>query len=216
MISPRGKTAARRGFTLIELLVVIAIIAILAAILFPVFAKARERARQTDCLNHLKQFGVAFRTYADDADGYMPNTYRGVPEPGSSLARAGDTDGGPIWPYINSTAIYYCPSDPRPGWNEKYSYGFNWDKFYREPGDRTKKVYRLDKVPVTSIAGDPVFGTLQKIYLLDEWAGHGQDRNRNGVDDDYERHGKGCNVLLSDGHVKFIKGYNYATGAGTD
>jgi prepilin-type N-terminal cleavage/methylation domain-containing protein len=62
----------RRAFTLIELLVVIAIIAILAAILFPVFAKARERAKSTTCLNNLKQIGTAFRMYANDHDDAYP------------------------------------------------------------------------------------------------------------------------------------------------
>jgi prepilin-type N-terminal cleavage/methylation domain-containing protein len=64
---------ARRGFTLIELLVVIAIIAILAAILFPVFAKARERAKSTTCLSNLKQIALSMRTYADDYDGGYPS-----------------------------------------------------------------------------------------------------------------------------------------------
>jgi prepilin-type N-terminal cleavage/methylation domain-containing protein/prepilin-type processing-associated H-X9-DG protein len=66
------RPAARRGFTLIELLVVIAIIAILAAILFPVFAQAREKARQTSCLSNLKQIGTGFLMYAQDYDEQLP------------------------------------------------------------------------------------------------------------------------------------------------
>lgn len=62
----------RRGFTLIELLVVIAIIAILAAILFPVFAQAREKARQTTCVSNLKQIGTAFMMYVQDYDETYP------------------------------------------------------------------------------------------------------------------------------------------------
>ncbi len=62
----------RRGFTLIELLVVIAIIAILAAILFPVFARAREKARQASCLSNLKQLGLAMLMYVQDYDGVFP------------------------------------------------------------------------------------------------------------------------------------------------
>ncbi|MEN6304741.1 MAG: prepilin-type N-terminal cleavage/methylation domain-containing protein, partial [Armatimonadia bacterium] len=62
----------RRGFTLIELLVVIAIIAILAAILFPVFAKAREKARQSSCLSNMKQMGLACLQYAQDYDEVLP------------------------------------------------------------------------------------------------------------------------------------------------
>jgi prepilin-type N-terminal cleavage/methylation domain-containing protein len=68
--SPSGRPAP--GFTLIELLVVIAIIAILAAILFPVFAKARERAKVTTCTSNLKQVGIQFKMYADDNDQHMP------------------------------------------------------------------------------------------------------------------------------------------------
>src|SRR5205807_4622369 len=63
----------RRGFTLIELLVVIAIIAVLAAILFPVFAVAREKARQAGCLSNLRQIGQALHLYVQDYDEYLPN-----------------------------------------------------------------------------------------------------------------------------------------------
>ncbi len=95
----------RRGFTLIELLVVIAIIAILAAILFPVFAKAREKARQASCLSNLKQIGVALMSYLQDYDERLPATY---------FYAAGNT--GLYWPmdvlqpYIKNWQVNICPS----------------------------------------------------------------------------------------------------------
>lgn len=69
----RHVTVKSKAFTLIELLVVIAIIAILAAILFPVFAKARQNAQKTTCSSNLKQFGNAFLMYADDYEGRFPS-----------------------------------------------------------------------------------------------------------------------------------------------
>jgi prepilin-type N-terminal cleavage/methylation domain-containing protein len=78
------KTQGRRGFTLIELLVVIAIIAILAAILFPVFAQAREQARKSMCLSNCKQLGTAMQMYAQDYDDMLP----GWDNPGAPRSRA--------------------------------------------------------------------------------------------------------------------------------
>jgi len=93
----------RKGFTLIELLVVIAIIAILAAILFPVFAKAREKARQSSCQSNQKQIMTAFLMYAQDYDE------RTVPVSGAS-------DQQPLWPvnlqpYVKNVQLFVCPSD---------------------------------------------------------------------------------------------------------
>ena len=88
----------RRAFTLIELLVAIAIIAILAAILFPVFAQARESARKTSCAANLYQLGVALQIYARDHDGRLPPRHHDL----KPLAV----------PYLNSVTLFRCPSDP--------------------------------------------------------------------------------------------------------
>ncbi len=92
----------RRGFTLIELLVVIAIIAILAAILFPVFARAREKARETACLSNLKQLNLALHMYAQDYDELFPIAQTmGNPHPELTLG---------LYPYVSNRQIFYCPS----------------------------------------------------------------------------------------------------------
>lgn len=113
----RLSTGTRRGFTLIELLVVIAIIAILAAILFPVFARAREAARQTSCRSNLKQIGTALQMYRGDYDELMPPLSYGdgtgpyaMPDPNAA--------GGPyvLWhhvlhPYVKNFGLFNCPSN---------------------------------------------------------------------------------------------------------
>ncbi len=100
-----SKPRSRAGFTLIELLVVIAIIAILAAILFPVFASAREKARQTTCASNLKQLGLAFVQYNQDFDEVYPI---GQFEPGAHYSCGW---AGQIYPYVKATAVYDCPDD---------------------------------------------------------------------------------------------------------
>ncbi len=101
-MSPR-----RSGFTLIELLVVIAIIAILAAILFPVFARAREKARANTCLSNIKQITLGILMYVNDYDERFPPCLQSWFNTPSWRAR--------VYPYIKNPQIYQCPSRPSQG-----------------------------------------------------------------------------------------------------
>lgn len=86
----------RRGFTLLELMFVISIIAMLAAILFPVFARARESARRSTCASNLQQIGMALNMYAQSYDGHFPKK---------------NNEFGPVFRYAKCIDIFYCPSD---------------------------------------------------------------------------------------------------------
>lgn len=128
----------RRGFTLIELLVVIAIIAILAAILFPVFAKAREKARQASCQSNLKQLALGVLMYVQDYDEKFPvwNRYEGADRWPLAPPAA-------IYPYVKNTQLYECPSgeayyDQTPPYyppNPSSVWGDQWSvySFHRTP-----------------------------------------------------------------------------------
>lgn len=126
-VSSQGRKSG--AFTLIELLVVIAIIAILAAILFPVFARARENARRTSCLSNVKQIMLGVIQYTQDYDEKMPSSYF------------------PSWyneayPYVKSTQIYKCPSDS----SDIPAYGTNLI---------TPNGYRVSYLCNYDVAGDP-------------------------------------------------------------
>jgi prepilin-type N-terminal cleavage/methylation domain-containing protein/prepilin-type processing-associated H-X9-DG protein len=125
LCSRRDSRVRNRAFTLIELLVVIAIIAILAAILFPVFAQAREKARQVSCLSNERQIGTALMLYIQDYDEKYPQEHpaTGDPVKDDNNAQLEEEDyGSPfdkILPYVGSsdaakTQLYLCPSDPDP------------------------------------------------------------------------------------------------------
>ena len=123
-MSPR---TFRRGFTLIELLVVIAIIAILAAILFPVFAKVRDKARQTSCASNLKQIALATLMYCQDNEEQFPIGYIDDPVTNTVTSWPGE-----IAPYVKSIGVLACPNDSaagkadkNPGWGLDISYSSN-------------------------------------------------------------------------------------------
>jgi prepilin-type N-terminal cleavage/methylation domain-containing protein len=113
MISRHTRPRQRFGFTLIELLVVIAIIAILAAILFPVFARARENARRASCQSNLKQIGLGILQYTQDYDEKMPPAR-------ITATRPDGTNGNIPWhflvqPYVKSVQLFRCPSNTSAG-----------------------------------------------------------------------------------------------------
>jgi prepilin-type N-terminal cleavage/methylation domain-containing protein/prepilin-type processing-associated H-X9-DG protein len=152
-----------RGFTLIELMVSIGIIAVLAAILLPVIAKARERARIIVCMSNMRQIGIAFRMYIDDYDGAFPNT-------GDAYLWMGRRWRWPLAPYLAFTgqrdqaaptdpnrsvggmpSILFCPSDSTaPLKWDSTSYGYS-AAFYHAPKQvnqmTTDDLTRLDRFP---------------------------------------------------------------------
>ncbi len=108
------KNSQRRGFTLIELLVVIAIIAILAAILFPVFQKVRENARKTACLSNMKQLGLGLIQYSQDNNELLAASWYGNGGYNESDSRPGSTRYkwmDVIYPFVKSVDVYHCPDD---------------------------------------------------------------------------------------------------------
>ena len=119
----------KRGFTLIELLVVIAIIAILAAILFPVFARAREKARQSSCLSNIKQMSLAAMMYTQDYDEVYPGGLTGASGEMGPISQSSSfttfwITADVIYRYVNNKQVFLCPS--RLGSNPiKHNYGFN-------------------------------------------------------------------------------------------
>jgi len=145
-----------KGFTLIELLVVIAIIAILAAILFPVFASVREKARSISCLSNTKQLGLAFMQYNEDYDETSPN---GIDPYGRASGWAGE-----IYPYVQSVGVFKCPDDPGGiGANTPVSYVYNANNVIQNSGTGgvpgSAKAYAISK-----------YGAPSRTILLSECA----------------------------------------------
>ena len=191
----------RRGFTLIELLVVIAIIAILAAILFPVFAKAREKARQTSCLSNIKQAGLAIMMYAQDYDEmlvrhcYQPPTTSNYPW---TFA---------VQPYARNIQMFKCPSNQgdRNATLGCMGYGYNLSRLASgETVGCTERAMAEIKAP----AGLLMITESRDGTNAVAWNGYWYRETDTG-DPSYThltgRHNDGSNICYADGHAKWMK-----------
>ncbi len=200
------------GFTLIELLVVIAIIAILAAILFPVFARARAKAQQAKCLSNLKQLGMALHMYAQDYDGVLPlwapsqlnwtyGWYHG-PFYRSLIQRLYTS----VSPYVKNSQIWFCNGDPAQaqaisagGWGKQsdaeagrvsYALCTQWDTY----GGNLDPACPLDTDITTLTTGNPS----EQSLLCDNGLYCDPAPLNEGA------HAGGSNFCFLDGHVKFV------------
>ena len=184
----------RRGFTLIELLVVIAIIAILAAILFPVFARAREKARQASCSSNLKQLTLAWLMYNQDYDGVsMAACFQGVA--GSCWDRRQITAGGCLGPYIKNTQILMCPSFSPPAGYDGSASSYNYN---REIGNPAKAESAINQVSITLCFGEGN-GLRWMPYNTTCCSNNAKHFGMQ------PNHNEGTNLSFCDGHVKWMK-----------
>jgi prepilin-type N-terminal cleavage/methylation domain-containing protein len=173
MYSARYSRKSAAGFTLIELLVVIAIIAILAAILFPVFAQAREKARAISCLSNTKEVGLAILQYVQDYDESMPS---GVYTP--ALTLPGLAWAGQTYPYMKNVQVYKCPDD------STANIGPGGNTFIADPKEAVSYVYNYNipafapalaalNAPASTVLATEIRGDVAEVSVANEWSGTG-------------------------------------------
>jgi len=196
----------RKAFTLIELLVVVAIISILAAILFPVFARARENARRASCQSNLKQIGLGFMMYVQDYDERLPTSTNNAA--GSFTWPDGTVSARSYWnlkiyPYVKSIQIFSCPSADhqwKGGPDSGITYGVNSILFYSAT-DIGPSLASIDNPSQTLLLADSENTTNSTLgnYTISQF--FTTTATRGFVSD---RHLNGGVIAFADGHVKWL------------
>lgn len=207
----------KKGFTLIELLVVIAIISILAAILFPVFARARENARRASCMSNMKQIGLGMMMYTQDYDETFPPVFNYYNRTGSPCVWWEDE----IQLYVKSYQLLVCPSDSTPvqvtanrtgvgtlGYPTSFytSYAINEGVIHPFTSSTAFTLSPLASfpVPATTIMAADSTGELYGAEWADDPSYPGYDTGTT-YHDLTKRHLEGANLIFADGHVKWLK-----------
>jgi prepilin-type N-terminal cleavage/methylation domain-containing protein len=184
-----------KAFTLIELLIVIAIISILASILFPVFARARENARRAGCMSNMKQIGIGVMMYTQDYDEHVPACYA------NNGGDSNHTFAYYIEPYTKNSQIYRCPSDSS---THASSYGYNY--FYLAPHGLSEAVSiaAMQKPSETVMLVDSDYGR-DYVYSPVNWKMNGGSLGGNDYGWVEPRHLETVSTLWADGHAKSQK-----------
>lgn len=228
------KVTSRRGFTLIELLVVIAIIAILAAILFPVFAQAREKARATACLSNDKQIGSALMMYSQDFDETLPAWNQGVLPGGPGCCPTAMYWDALLLPYVKNAnpaanqrgGVWRCPSSPN---TDNYrTMGYS-QVLFREGWETNSNgtAYRSPKIAIIEAPASCIFvgdggsgGRLAPPWWFQSYTNRGgsttvvppSPKPSVGATDTTtnawewpDMHNQGANYVFCDGHAKWLK-----------
>ena len=217
-IAAHRKRSTAAAFTLIELLVVIAIIAILAAILFPVFAQAREKARQTACLSNIRQIGTALQMYAQDYDETLCMGFSTYREGSQTIARDWTVDlapyiksGNPATEsrvlsgilrrdlYTGSQPFFQCPSKAPSRDIRGFRRGFAYNKWLaKDPPNQAPITLAAIVAPADHLAFGEVFGEVDRLVPF-----------RAPFDSRFvpeARHSGGLNIAFVDGHAKWSRG----------